>query len=95
MALNKDSLAEVAKSFRPYDESYKLIVEEGDIDACLFCLDSDGVWKRAELQWMLEFFLEKEDYEKCSRLQTIMNEHYFADYKKQEDLNKKLRENQK
>jgi hypothetical protein len=33
-------------------------------------------------------FLEKEDYEKCSRLQTVMNEHYFADDKKQEDLNK-------
>jgi hypothetical protein len=56
MSLNKDSLAEVAKSFRSYDESYKLIVEEGHINTCLFCLDSDGVWKRTELQWMLEFF---------------------------------------
>ena len=42
-------------------------------DLLQWCLDpADGLWKRRELDWMLEYFKSKEDYEKCARLRDMM-----------------------
>ena len=62
------------------------------VEVCKFCLDSDGIWKRLELQWMLEFFQNNEEYEKCEVLKKLIGEHFIADESKQNELNSKLDE---
>ena len=66
------------------------MTETNNIEVCKFCLDYDGVWKRLELQWMLEFFQNNEQYEKCVVLKKLINEHFIADEIKQNELNRKL-----
>ena len=61
-----------------------------DINKSSFCLDHDGIWKRIELRWLLDYFLKKEDYEKCAILKELIDEHYIADDSKQKELNDKL-----
>mgnify|MGYP003409489631 FL=1 len=57
----------ISKTFTSYNELYNNLVKTNNIEICKFCLDNDGIWKRLELQWMLEFFLNEEEYEKIGR----------------------------
>ena len=82
---------EIAKTYRTYEDCYKLITEKNNIDILMFCLDYDGIWKRLELEWTLNFFLKNEEYEKCEVLKNFMDEHYIGDEDKQNELNEKLR----
>ena len=82
---------EIAKTYS-FEDCYKLMIETKLVEECEFCLDSDGIWKRLELQWMLDFFQTNEDYEKCEVLKKIMEESYIADESKQNELNSKLNE---
>ncbi len=81
---------EIAKTYSSFEDCYKLMTETNNIEVCKFCLDYDGVWKRLELQWMLEFFQNNEQYEKCAVLRKLINEHFIADEIKQNELNRKL-----
>jgi serine/threonine protein phosphatase PrpC len=83
---------EIAKTYSSFGDRYKLVVETNNVEICKFCLDSDGIWKRLELKWMLEFFENNEDYEKCNVLKKLIDEHFIADEPKQNELNKKLDE---
>jgi hypothetical protein len=83
---------EIAKTYSSFGDCYKLVVETNNVEICKFCLDSDGIWKRLELKWMLEFFENNEDYEKCNVLRKLIDEHFIADESKQNELNKKLDE---
>jgi serine/threonine protein phosphatase PrpC len=83
---------EIAKTYSSFGDRYKLVVETNNVEICKFCLDSDGIWKRLELKWMLEFFENNEDYEKCNVLKKLIDEHFIADESKQNELNKKLDE---
>ena len=83
---------EIAKTYSSFNDCYNLVIETNNVEICKFCLDSDGIWKRLELQWMLEFFQNKEDYEKCEVLKKLIDEHFIADESKQNELNAKLDE---
>jgi serine/threonine protein phosphatase PrpC len=83
---------EIAKTYSSFEDCYKLVVETNNVEICKFCLDSDGIWKRLELKWMLEFFQNNEDYEKCGVLKKLIDEHFIADESKQNELNIKLDE---
>jgi serine/threonine protein phosphatase PrpC len=83
---------EISKTYSSFEDCYKLVVETNNVEICTFCLDSDGIWKRLELKWMLEFFQNNEDYEKCGVLKKLIDEHFIADESKQNELNKKLDE---
>jgi|APSaa5957512535_1039671.scaffolds.fasta_scaffold69896_2 hypothetical protein len=80
-------LGEISKTYLSFDDYYKLITETNNVEICKFCLDSDGVWKRLELQWMLEHFQKNEDYEKCVVLKELMDKHFIGDESKQNELN--------
>jgi serine/threonine protein phosphatase PrpC len=79
---------EIAKTYSSFDDCYKLVTETNNVEICKFCLDSDGIWKRLELKWMLDFFQNNEDYEKCNVLKKLIDEHFIADEPKQNELNK-------
>lgn len=83
---------EIAKTAYSFADCYNLVTETNNVEICKFCLDSDGIWKRLELQWMLEFFQNNEDYEKCEVLKKLIEEHFIADESKQNELNSKLDE---
>ena len=78
----------ISKTFTSYNELYNNLVKTNNIEICKFCLDNDGIWKRLELQWMLEFFLNEEEYEKCQFLRTLIDKHFIANKNKQKELTK-------
>lgn len=86
----KNQYKEMTKS--SFEDCYELLTETDDINVCKFCLDEDGIWKRSELKWMLDFFINNEDYEKCDVLLKYIRKGYIADEAKQNDLNLKLEE---
>ena len=94
--MNKENVIEqykeIAKTYSSFVDCYNLVKETNNVEICKFCLDSDGIWKRLELQWMLEFFQNNEDYEKCEVLKKLIEEHFIADESKQNELNSKLDE---
>lgn len=81
---------EIAKTYLSFEECYKLVTDTNNVEICKFCLDSDGIWKRLELKWMLEFFQNKQDYKKCNTLKKLIDEHFIGDESKQNELNSKL-----
>jgi serine/threonine protein phosphatase PrpC len=83
---------EISKTYSSFEDCYNLVTETNNVEICKFCLDSDGIWKRLELQWMLEFFQTNEEYEKCEVLKKLIEEHFIADEYKQNELNSKLDE---
>jgi len=81
---------EIAESYQSFEDCYKLIIETNNIEICKFCLDSDGIWKRLELKWMLKYFQNLEEYEKCSVLSILIKDNFIADKYKQYELNMSL-----
>lgn len=78
------------KEFTSYEELYDILNREG-YRSCSLCYDEeDGKWKRLELKWMLEHFLEKEEYEKCAVLQRAIDSHLLGSDADQEIMNRKL-----
>lgn len=84
------NIEEIAKTFQTWDDTYDYLIKTNDIDVCCFCLDNDNVWKRKHLKWMLEYFLDKEEYEKCNVLKKLMDKNYVANKKKQIELHTKM-----
>ena len=55
--MNKE-IKEIARSFKSYDKMYDDLVEFG----------IESLYHPIELEWMMEYFTKKENYEKCSIL---------------------------
>jgi hypothetical protein len=62
--MSKEDITKIASSFRSYDVVYDELMEFGTT-----CLQHS-----LELEWMMDYFLEKEDYEKCGILKTYLNQ---------------------
>lgn len=87
--MKEKDIIEISNSFQSFDEMYKQINNIQNFD---FCLDSDGVWKRLELKWMLTYFQNNEEYEKCAVIKVIIDNHLIGSESKQLELNEKLKE---
>ena len=67
-------IEQVAGSFRTFEQMYDDVITKG-VNSILFLFDNqDEKWKRMELFWMLDYFIEKEEYEKCAKLQKLIDE---------------------
>jgi hypothetical protein len=84
-----EQIQEMFETFRTYDDIYIQLLIEG-VETCQYLLDSDCIWKRLELQWMSDYFLQKEEYEKCAVLKEYINNFFIAPNVKQFELNNKL-----
>jgi hypothetical protein len=83
-----NNIKEIAKTFQSFDDMYDYLIKTNDIEICNFCYDNDGIWKRLSLKWMLDYFTEKEEYEKCLILKNLMQKHFIANNRKQIELHK-------
>jgi hypothetical protein len=59
--MNQESLIEIANSFKTFDDMYYLL-KKGDYS---FLNRECGTNNYPEITWMIEYFTEKEEYEKC------------------------------
>jgi hypothetical protein len=60
---NKD-IDEVANSFKTYEEMYELLLNND-----FSCIDKElGTNRYPQIKWMIEYFQNKEEYEKCDFL---------------------------
>jgi hypothetical protein len=80
----------VVDLFYSYDELYSQLIDYGAKSFQLI-LDIDNVWKRLELKWMLEHFIAKEEYEKCSKIKSQLDVFFIADDNRQVELHRKLK----
>jgi hypothetical protein len=87
--MKNEIIKNIAESFKTYDDIYNHLIING-IETCRFMLDHDCVWKRLELQWLFDYFLQKEEYEKCAVLKNLIETHFIAPDNKQIELNSKL-----
>jgi hypothetical protein len=65
--MKKEELIEVANSFRTFDTMYDLL-KSGDFS---FLSRKCGTNIYPEIQWMIQCFTEKEEYEKCEFLSKL------------------------
>jgi len=63
MISDKD-IKEISNSFKSYDKMYDDLLDFG----------VESLYHPIELEWMLEYFTKKEDYEKCSMLKNYINQ---------------------
>jgi hypothetical protein len=61
--MSKEKIKEMANSFRSYDKMYDDLLEFG----------VDSLSHPIEIEWMLEYFTKKGEYEKCSILKLNQN----------------------
>jgi hypothetical protein len=83
------NIKNISETFQTHEDFYNQLIEKG-IETCCYLLDHDCVWKRLELQWLFEYFLQKEEYEKCAVLKNFIKTNFIAPDEKQAELNKKL-----
>ena len=57
-------IKEIARSFKSYDKMYDDLVEFG----------IESLYHPMELEWMMEYFTKKENYEKCTILKKYLNQ---------------------
>jgi len=57
-------IKEMANTFKSFDVMYNDLIKYG----------METLYHPMELEWMLEYFTKKEDYEKCSILKTLINQ---------------------
>jgi hypothetical protein len=62
--MNKLDLIDVANSFKTYEQMYKLLVNN-DFS---FLSRQLGTNKYPQIEWMIEYFENNEEYEKCDFL---------------------------
>ena len=67
---NRDSIEdiiEVSNTFKTYEQMYELLINN-DFS---FLNGEYGTMNYPEIQWMIEYFTEKEEYEKCNFLRNL------------------------
>lgn len=75
--MSQDAFKKAAESFKTYVQLYDLLKNSGyDVPKILNC----QLYKTnyPQLDWMLEYFQEKEDYEKCIILKHLKKQ--YNDY---------------
>jgi hypothetical protein len=90
--MNINQYKKIADSYLSFEDCYKLLIETNNVEVCKYCLDEDGIWKRSELKWMLDYFINTEDYEKCDVLLKFIRTDYIANEAKQNELNHEMNE---
>lgn len=68
-----DRIRKIAESFRSYDEMYQLIVDNNYNINGIF-LKELGTNNYPELDWMIEYFIKKEEYEKVIILRHLKSQ---------------------
>jgi len=63
----KEELEKIANSFKTYEEMYELLIG-GDFS---FLHRELGTNRYPQIEWMIEYFMEKEEYEKCHFLSNL------------------------
>ena len=66
--MNKKDIIEVANSFKTYEEMYELL-NNGDFS---FLSRGLGTNKYPQIEWMIEYFENKEEYGKCDFLSKLI-----------------------
>ena len=72
-------------------EFYDEYMKTKNIDIFQFYPDNDGIWKRTELKWLLDYLIKHEEYEKCEILNKVFKKHYIANKTQTDFLNNKLK----
>lgn len=65
--MNKKDIIEVSNSFKTYEEMYELLVN-GDYSFLSRELNTN---RYPQIEWMIEYFENKEEYEKCEVLSKL------------------------
>jgi hypothetical protein len=65
--MDKKDIIEVANSFKTYEEMYELL-KNGDFSFLSRELNTN---RYPQIEWMIEYFENKEDYEKCDFLSKL------------------------
>ncbi len=84
----RDTQKEVNDLFKSFEDVYKTILKNKNTKHCQYTLDKDGVWKKLILNWVLEYFVYNEEYEKCSIMKKYIDSDLIAPPEKQIELNK-------
>ena len=83
-------IEQVAGSFRTFEQMYDDVITKG-VNSILFLFDNqDEKRKRMELFWMLDYFIEKEEYEKCVIIRDLLTHHFIAKGDKEKELNDRM-----
>jgi len=64
---NIEDIIEVSNTFKTYEQMYELLINN-DFS---FLNREYGTMNYPEIQWMIEYFTEKEEYEKCNFLRNL------------------------
>ena len=64
---NKEDIIEVSNTFKTYEQMYELLINN-DFS---FLRRESGTMNYPEIEWMIEYFTEKEEYEKCNFLRNL------------------------
>lgn len=67
--MNKKDLIDVANSFKTYEEMYELLLNN-DFS---FLSRELGTNRYPQIEWMIDYFENKEQYEKCDFLLNLKN----------------------
>ena len=67
--MNKKDLIDVANSFKTYEEMYELLLNN-DFS---FLSRELGTNRYPQIEWMIDYFESKEQYEKCDFLLNLKN----------------------
>lgn len=94
MERNLDEIEKIANSFRTYEQMYDDLLKFGADSVVYMYNVDDKVWKKLELEWMLEYFTKKEDFEKCNIIKNYISKYFIANKELQIILNERLRENE-
>lgn len=70
-------ITDYTTDFRTYDQMFIDLVKKGPT-TFTFCRDNDGIWRRLEAKWLLEWLIDAERYEDCQQLKDIMEGHWDA-----------------
>ncbi len=66
----KEGIEEITNSFRSYDKMYDDLLEFG----------VESLYHPLELEWMLEYFIKEDEYEKCIILKKYLNQNKEDDF---------------
>ena len=64
---NIEDIIEVSNTFKTYEQMYELLINN-DFS---FLNREYGTMNYPEIEWMIEYFTEKEEYEKCNFLRNL------------------------
>lgn len=82
---NKRDIQDIANSFKTYEQMFDELIEYGpETINYLYC--NDGTWKRLEIEWMMDYFYDK-DRKKWEYLCKVKETDFLASDEKNKELN--------